>query len=610
MDKGKWSRSGVSVGDRISAQVDSINDTAKMVRISVSLYLAVALYLFLSLVSSTDEALLRNNFLKLPQFQTFVTLKLSYTVAPLIFILLHIQTLFYLIVISKKIYKFEIYLSRIFRNDKAAVEECRDRLSATSFVQRNSDTGSIRILAKALTWLVIGIIPFLLFLLIDTSFLRYQSTSITATHHCYISIHLISLYAFSRIISNQTIIPKFLYVCFLIRPPALRDIVSQSRRKNFFHAAISIFISLLVVALWAFAWPKDYEQGEYNYSLNGPRKLQWDERSHRKKIGNFNLFDDVLCGEHTRFLCRVLDLSNLTLTQQGRQISALDVGKVNPEIVRQIRRIYGLNLVNRKLRFAKFNGTFMPGAQLAGAHLEGAEFNDADLQGADFSNAKMQDTDWKEARMSGATLKQGSLHGAILEGATMDEVILKGAELPGAILNRVRLEKAILEDTNMPGAHLEWIQAAGARFAESDLYGVSLRWADLREVNLVGVDLAGASLEHADVRGANLENTNLFGARLPYAKMDGATLKGLIIVGIQGNNIRGRPYSGEVVGSVRQWAKVETCVETNVECFVRGRPARADTRLAWEPSKRLAEYLTVVMNEYQGFPLWALQESP
>ena len=44
---------------RLRSLADSINDTARMARNSLSLLLIVALYLFLTLISSTDENLLR-----------------------------------------------------------------------------------------------------------------------------------------------------------------------------------------------------------------------------------------------------------------------------------------------------------------------------------------------------------------------------------------------------------------------------------------------------------------------------------------------------------------------------------------------------------------------
>lgn len=52
---------------RLRSLADSVNDTARMARNSLSLLLIVALYLGLTLVASTDENLLRNGQVVLPQ---------------------------------------------------------------------------------------------------------------------------------------------------------------------------------------------------------------------------------------------------------------------------------------------------------------------------------------------------------------------------------------------------------------------------------------------------------------------------------------------------------------------------------------------------------------
>lgn len=53
--------------ERLRVLSDSINETARMARATNSLFLFVALYLALTLLSNTDENLLRNGQVVLPQ---------------------------------------------------------------------------------------------------------------------------------------------------------------------------------------------------------------------------------------------------------------------------------------------------------------------------------------------------------------------------------------------------------------------------------------------------------------------------------------------------------------------------------------------------------------
>ena len=99
---------------RLRSLADSVNDTARTARNSLSLLLIVALYLGLTLVASTDENLLRNGRVVLPQVGVGLSVVQSYIFAPLIFLYLHVQLLFQLTVLARKIRTFEVALKEEF----------------------------------------------------------------------------------------------------------------------------------------------------------------------------------------------------------------------------------------------------------------------------------------------------------------------------------------------------------------------------------------------------------------------------------------------------------------------------------------------------------------
>ncbi len=73
--------------ERLRVLAASVNETARMARATNSLFLFVALYLALTLLSATDENLLRNGQVVLPQVGAGISVVESYVLAPFVFLL-------------------------------------------------------------------------------------------------------------------------------------------------------------------------------------------------------------------------------------------------------------------------------------------------------------------------------------------------------------------------------------------------------------------------------------------------------------------------------------------------------------------------------------------
>ena len=97
---------------RLRTLTDSVNDTARTARTTLSLLLLVALYLALTLGASTDENLLRNGQVVLPQVGVGLSIVQSYIYAPLIFLLMHGHALFMLSVLARKVRTFEAVVKK------------------------------------------------------------------------------------------------------------------------------------------------------------------------------------------------------------------------------------------------------------------------------------------------------------------------------------------------------------------------------------------------------------------------------------------------------------------------------------------------------------------
>ena len=158
--------------------VESINDTARMARTMLSLFLVAALVVVLMLYFSTDESLFRNVSVELPQIGIGISIKQGYILAPLIILYLHIQMLYLLDVLSRKM--------RHFMEREEDEERHFNELSAFAFIQLFWDQHSQRSLSSLLSWFLIwfGVvaIPLVLLFTMSLLFVRFQSDAITWEH--------------------------------------------------------------------------------------------------------------------------------------------------------------------------------------------------------------------------------------------------------------------------------------------------------------------------------------------------------------------------------------------------------------------------------------------
>lgn len=508
--------------ERLRVLADSINESARMARATLSLYLFVALYLALTLLSSSDENMLRNGQVELPQFAAGITILQSYVVGPLVFLYLHGQALLLLTVIARKVSTFEAALEEVIpytaENVHARRKECRDWLSAFALIQALQRDPGASNLARVLSWLATDAVPLALLFAIDLSFVRYQSSTVTLSHHIIFFLDLLLVVWFNQRAFDQG----------EARTPARIGI--WTRR---------LLASGMMLMLFS-AYPPNGTEDRHQIWRDGT------------SYTISNLLDAGPC-RWWAVACRYLDVSNfgnLTTTPDADDLRAS-----LPRIERLGRspQHHGvkLRLVGRKLRFAKFRSARLPGIDFREAELQGADFRearlqetilrDAMLQGADLQDAALQGADLRgaglqRANLFSANLQKADLRGAHMQRASMEFAKLQGADLSGAELRRARLEHselqgAVLRDARLHSANLEFAKLQSATFVNARLQGVHLRSAEMQDAYLRGAVLQGAYLGSAQLQGAILPSANLQGAILRDAQLQGADLSGALLHG-------------------------------------------------------------------------------
>ena len=467
MNGAAWKAVEQADRERLSALAESSNETARMARVNISLTLTVALYLALTLLTTTDENLLRNTLVTLPHLQTGIPLDLSYLFAPLVFVYLHGQTLFLLVVLARKVRRFENTLMSLFPNDakeNEARDECREWLSAVSLVQGFVGVGWFADLARGLTWIAAAGIPLVLLFLIDLSFLRYQSTGVSLIHHVCFSADVVGVWVFWRYVYPSTNVIGWTSLLETFRRGF------RLHEKFVAGAWMSVKIAMIgssalsVAFVWSYGW----------VSSNDPENPM-------------SFLEDLVCPAFSwRGTCRALSVPGATLMrfERGKEPDASLPDVAGSSEYSLHRRLHGIDLQRRSLRFSNLEFAHMKYANLDSANLDGAMLADADLTGATLRGAKLGrvtlwNTDLRDTDLRDADLRYANRR-------NQAERVERGFSEKKRVMGP-NLKAADLRDADLRNAYL-----IGSNLTDANLSGADLRNADLRLSNLTGADLRGA----------------------------------------------------------------------------------------------------------------------
>lgn len=563
--------------ERLNGLIETVNDTARTARTTMSWFLMAAFYLLWVLISSTDENLFLNEQLILGQLNIGLSLKNIYIIGPLILFFLHTYFLFILQELRLRTSKFELALEEIYpqNTDNKTRQILRDRISASIFVQ--SIQKSSNRLPRLLAFLVVVAVPLGMLFAIDLSFVRYQSVVVTLIHDTLFLTDLAlvvwlginrerwpSLYKIMKdtLIRLRTCIVKLFRKLFRRteeQPPETygHTEIPIPCTTLLFIVTTLLFIGascfMVYIAVFATHPPVfDHETAEEDKNRIWREHHETGNVSRLRKIWDGildvvfegrNFLDAVPC-KSWGIACRYLDISTRELVRMSNKeltarVSWWEFG--DEDGIDQFHEDVA-DLNSRKFLFAKLTSTWIQGgnfieadlrgADLQGAHLEGTKFVRAKLQGAnltgtrlwtaDLARASAPSTNLRRAILQNTTLSAAQLQGADLTSADLRGANIVSARLQGADLTRADLREAVLRGTWLQGADLFAAKLQNSNLEKTQLQGARLSGALLQGARLFETNLQGANLEGARLQGANLKGAKLQGADLTRAQLQGA----------------------------------------------------------------------------------------
>ena len=488
--------------------LEAVNSSSETAHTGWLIFLAIMAYLTVAVAGVTHEALLLETPVQLPILQVNIQLKQFFQFAPVVLVLFHLGILAQLVLLARKTLEFD-HAIRLLETSNKRTHPLRLELHNFFFVQAIAGPQRSVVMSGFLhimSWLTIVILPVVLLLYMQVSFLPYHDVTTTWIN---------------RIALVFDISLLILIGVFLMRPET--SFFQAFWRSTATHP-VSVFITtclLVIVAYLSF------------FAATIPGEPL--DRLSRSLMGGVGEGAVQQSGFILPFAVQRDDGTLFGVF--GRNIAVTDSDLIGDR--RRRRGNKTLNLRGRDMRFAKLDRTDLQGADLTGAILDGASLVGADLRGAWLNCADLNQLLLSDDRVAARcpSARNADFTGAKLSGAHMAGIDASGAKFEEAQLDNADLTTATLTGANFSSAHLEkaeltgGVKAQGANFLNAQLQGADLRGAHLQFADLSSAAMQGVMLNFAQLQGAVLRDADLEAASLQRVKLHGADMTGMKMAG-------------------------------------------------------------------------------
>ena len=388
---------------------------------------ALQAYFLIALAGLTHRELLLGTPIPLPLLQVQIGLKSFFVFAPVLFVLVHVGILLQHVMLARQVRDLHTRVANFEGQSLLRTHRIRNHLHSYSFTQLiagGQRSSFFAFFLSLLNWITLGVLPIIVLLDFQTTFLPYHDLQVSWAHRAYLAADILLLVIFTVFMRHPTVgFVRGFGRTMIERPVGFLFSFVLCVAAVLFSFCVAtipdermdrIMTALLPVAI-----------ANYRQENVSPRQAF---------LPTALLFDggvDTLSGRPVSFFGRNLVVTDADLVKD----SAFDDGETS------------VNLRLRDLRFGIFDRSDLHQADLTGANLTRASLREVNLvaakaersvfQGADLLHAQFVPPASKDSPVVGIDLRDADLRGANLvqtnlQGATLDGTLLEGANLRGA----------------------------------------------------------------------------------------------------------------------------------------------------------------------------------
>ena len=468
---------------------DLLNNSANKTNNNLIFFFSFGLYVFISVINTTDIALLlpRHSF-KMPFIDFELGLLHFYVLAPLLLLLLHFNLLFNH---YENLDKLDEYKNRIDLNT------LNPSLYGFAFTKEKWNAEGFFI--NIVLYLLLYILPLIIFTTIYIRFADYHHEIITRLHLIFIILDLIFIYL-------------SLYYCNKYTYSSSPNLFSI---KTVFPFLLFVFIPItgyLMIQYWYnYYHPVVHKDYSSTYA---------DEYSKETAICKIILFLSPKDVNNVCFPRLVVTEEEMAKISKDafyipRHLNMKNIPKEQIEHRLILKHGTRIDLSNRNLRYAILEGTILTRANFKKSDLQATSLSKAHMHAVDLTDANLTDANMREVNMEKAILSNSNFRGVNLLGAKMREIdVSKNSNFDNAKMQSADLSFSRFEDVNMSNVDLRGANLKGSSFLETNMIATSLSKAIIEQSsftdsNLTGVDFSGVSCQPKNLEGnAKTDNNN------------------------------------------------------------------------------------------------------
>ena len=487
--------------------LEAVNRSSDAAHMAWLIFLGIMAYLLIAAAGVTHKDLLLATPVQLPILGVEIQQVQFFQFAPILLVLFHLGLVSQLVLLARKTLEFDIAVRQL-EPSRRRNHPLRLELHNFFFVQGIAGPHRSLIMGMFLhgmSWLTLVIIPVVLLLFIQFSFLPYHSIPITWTH---------------RIALVLDIVVLALLGVFLSR--AETNFFQAFWRAMLTHPVSTVITAGVIVAVLFTSFVIATIPGE---RLDTSLRRYFDSDK-----ANVTSSSSYLPTDPFSFLFGSKDGTLFGLFHRNLIVTDLDL-VVDREVSPGEPSI---SLRGRDLRFARLDRSDLHQADLTGVNLDGAS-----LVGTNLSDARIICSDenqliinYDRAKAKCASARRANFKSARMNGAIMNGIDLRNADFAEAQLEGVSLKFSLLGGANFSSANLQkadlsgGVKAPGTVFLIAQLEGADLNGAHLQFADFSSAFMQSARLEHAHLQAANLRDADLNGASMRRVRLYGADLTG------------------------------------------------------------------------------------
>ncbi|PHS39855.1 MAG: hypothetical protein COB07_05505 [Sulfurovum sp.] len=453
---------------------DLLNNSANKTNNNLIFFFSFGLYVFISVINTSDIALLlpKHSF-KMPFIDFELGLLHFYVLAPLLLLLLHFNLLFNH---YKNLEKLDEYKNRIDLNT------INPSLYGFAFIK--GTRGWEGFMINSMLYLLLYILPIIIFVTIYIRFADY--------HHFWITpVHLIIL-----IIDLVLILSSILY---------------NHKHFNFSHKIyrlVDIGLSFIFF-IGIGAMMIEYYRSYYYPTVYANYDQRYENTSKDKyscrlinKLSNYT--EDIVCYPRLIVTEEEMAIISKSALYIPRYLTMKNIDEKDKEHDLIINHGTRIDLSNRNLRYAILKGNILTRANLKNTELQASNLTHAHMQAVDLENADLTEAELVNVQFEYAYLGGANLQGANLTGAQMQNI---------NTFTKENKKVSDFQNTNMQNVNLYNAKLEYTNFKDADL-----RKANLTKTNLTSAQLKGTSFSEAIITDTLLKDANLTNADFSKTK--------------------------------------------------------------------------------------------